>query len=121
MGYRSDVAYCMAFADEAKRDAFHELVRLRKDVMSKELEQFCAIDEAMPWITASIKDVKWYDSFEDVRAHEDMLELCVECGGSYKFVRIGEEYDDLDEREGGDGDVDVPWDAFYVERTIVWG
>mgnify|MGYP003339254950 CR=1 FL=1 len=61
----------------------------------------------MPWITASIKDVKWYDSFEDVKAHEDMLELCVECGGSYKFVRIGEEYDDLDEREGGEGDADA--------------
>ena len=121
MGYRSDVAYCLSFEDESKRDAFHELVRLRKDEMSKQLEQYCAIDDAMPWITCQIKDVKWYDSFEDVQAHEAMLRLCVECGGAYKFVRIGENYDDVEEREESDTDVEIPWDAFYVERSIIWG
>ena len=121
MGYRSDVAYCMAFEDMDKRDAFHELVRLRKDTMSHELEQYCAKDDEFPWITCSMKDVKWYASDEDVQAHNAMLRLCVECGGAYRFVRIGEDTDDAEEREESDTDVEIPWEAFYVERRIVWG
>ena len=120
MGYYSEVAYVMAFEDNEKRDAFHELVRLRKDEMSKQLEQYCAKDDREPWITYHQNSIKWYGEFTEIKAHHDMMKLCVECGGAYRFLRVGEETDDIEDASDGadDGKVEVPWDAFYMQRSI---
>ena len=123
MGYYSEVAICMAFEDDEKRDAFWEVVRLRKDEMAKQLENHCAKDDRMPWITYDHNSTKWYDSFPEVQAFDALMDLCVECGGAYKFMRLGEENEDIENREeaADGGNVDVPWDAFYMERSISWG
>ena len=78
--------------------------------------------------------IKWYDSYEGVAAIQDFLDWCdseqvpvsdeqkaqdksptpvthVDGDECYKFVRIGEEIDDTEERGSGFWDV-------YVSRTI---
>ena len=74
--------------------------------------------------------IKWYDSYEEIRAIEDFLDWCdseqvpvsdeekaqdkrptpvthVDGDECYKFVRIGEEIDDTEERGRGFWDVGV--------------
>jgi hypothetical protein len=66
--------------------------------------------------------VKWYESYEDVQHHEALIELAAEWANdednhseiAYSFVRIGEETDDIDEKNGGDYDCD--W--LNVSRSI---
>ena len=75
-------------------------------------------------------DIKWYDSYEGVRAIEDFLDWCdsehvpvseeqakadmsptpithVDGDQCYRFVRIGEEVEDIEERGSGFWDVGV--------------
>ena len=65
--------------------------------------------------------IKWYDSFEEIRAIEDFLDWCdsedvpsqdakgerVDGDECYRFVRIGEEVEDIEERGSGFWDVGV--------------
>ncbi len=62
--------------------------------------------------------VKWYDSFEEVRAIEDFMDWCesedidvdgteAHAGEYFRFVRIGEEVDDIEVRGYGFWDVGV--------------
>lgn len=70
--------------------------------------------------------VKWYEDFPDVKCHEKLLELadewielhqedknmdnsCIRWG----FVRIGEDSDDVEERNNNDG-----YDLVYVTRGL---
>ena len=123
MGYYSEVAICMAFEDDEKRDAFWEVVRLRKDEMAKQLENHCAKDDRMPWITFHHESIKWYDIFPEIQAYDDLMKLCLECGGAYRFMRLGENDDDIETRDEASEDdkVEIPWDAFCMERHISWG
>jgi len=68
--------------------------------------------------------LKWYDSFEEVRtlqnfveaAHEDCLELGEDDGESsdyIKFVRVGEDSDDIEHRGFGFDDI-----AAYTSITF---
>ncbi len=108
MGYRSEVI--LAVGPEVMPQF---MVTMAK---SPEARQMCFGDH-----TEMIKDyegikgsflfrwdhVKWYDSFEEVQAIQEFLEWCesedIEVEGEiqhaadyYRFVRIGEEYDDID-------------------------
>ena len=63
--------------------------------------------------------IKWYDSYEEIRAIEDFLDWCdsedvpsqdakgerVDGDECYRFVRIGEEVEDIEERGSGFWDV----------------
>ena len=74
--------------------------------------------------------IKWYDSYEEIRAIEDFLDWCdsedvpvsdeqkaqdksptpathVSGDECYRFVRIGEELEDIEERGSGFWDVGV--------------
>ena len=65
--------------------------------------------------------IKWYDSYEEIRAIEDFLDWCdsedvpsqdakgerVDGDECYRFVRIGEEVEDIEERGSGFWDVGV--------------
>ena len=126
MGYYSEVAICMAFEDNDKRDAFWELISLRKDDMGDLMRNQCQKDDRMPWINYHNRSIKWYESHPDRQAFEDnggLFELVKECGGAYRILRLGEDRDDIEEDEDAAdaGKVDVPWDAFYMDRRIVWG
>lgn len=126
MGYYSEVAICMAFEDNQKRDAFYDLMSLRDDEIGQVIKNQCAKDDRMPWITFHNSSIKWYESHPTRQAFEDdggIFELVIECGGAYRIMRIGEENDDVETNEDAAdaGVVDVPWDAFYMERSISWG
>lgn len=63
--------------------------------------------------------VKWYDYYSDVKAIENVMQQLDEThedgsydGLGYKFVRIGEDYDDIEERTN---DYNI---EFWITRTI---
>ena len=125
MGYYSEVAICMAFEDNEKRDAFYDLMSLRKDDVGDVMRNQCAKDDRMPWITFHNSSIKWYESHPDRQAFENdgcLFDLVIECGGAYKILRLGEEADDVeqDENEADMHKVQAPTDAVYMVRRIEW-
>lgn len=125
MGYYSEVAICMAFEDNQKRDAFWDLISLRKDEMGEVMRNHCQKDDSLPRINYHDTSIKWYDSHPTRQAFEEdggLFKLLIECGGAYRIMRLGEDRDDIaEDQDAADSDkVEVPWDAFYMERRIVW-
>ena len=124
MGYYSEVAICMAFEDNEKRDTFYETMVLRKDEVGEVMRTKCAKDDTHPWITYHDSSIKWYESHPTVQAFEGVLfDLVRECGGAWRILRIGEDQEDIEDKSDCDDyqKVDVPWDAFYLNRSISWG
>jgi hypothetical protein len=131
MGYRSDVAYTIRFTsdhDEKNKQSFFTFLAEAKAraataacFLEREWVEF-VVDEARFRINFACDDVKWYESYPDVACHEALIALANEwvndednnSGIAYKFVRIGEDDDDIEQKEGGDAD----WDWVQVERTI---
>jgi hypothetical protein len=80
------------------------------------------IDEAQFRINFACDDVKWYTDYPDVQCHEALINLASEwvndednnSGIAHIFVRVGEDSNDVEVREGGD----VDYDWVHVERTI---
>lgn len=124
MGYRSEVACVFVFEDELTRDAFHiTSMQSYRDRIEKlmgnnvagigevnaseaesEVEWFSGLFKAretngMPVLLLHAEDIKWYDDFQFVRHVEKMKEDCVERMGMYKYIRVGEESDDVHEEE----------------------
>jgi hypothetical protein len=124
MGYRSEVACVFVFEDELTRDAFHiTSLQSYRDRLGGFKDQSVdgigyttaeAIEEEVGWLRDMLtprttndmpvlllhaEDVKWYDSFQVVKHVEKMKQDCVERMGMYKYVRIGEESDDVYEEE----------------------
>jgi hypothetical protein len=70
----------------------------------------------------SARDVKWYENYPDVACHEALLSLAKEWDEdtdnhsciAFLFVRIGENYDDLETRANDASDPD--W--LQVNRSI---
>ena len=125
MGYYSEVAICMAFEDDKKRNAFWDLLSLRDDEVGLTIKNNCQKDDQNPWINYHDGSIKWYESHPTRQAFEDkdgILDLVVECGGAWRRLVLGENPDDVED----DGDcadmsrVDVPWEAFYMVRRIEW-
>ncbi len=114
MGYRSDVAYVIKFDDIAQRDAFVVLMRAKNDALiTQALDEINHDDNKYPIITFSCESTKWYDSFPDVRAHHALMDQAHELyGAGYRFVRIGEDANDIDVQDVDDKGLDL-WE--YVE------
>jgi hypothetical protein len=65
-------------------------------------------DHEDKYIVFKISDVKWYDSYDDVKAHHKLMHEANELfGASYRFMAIGE---DGAETYQEDGDV---YDGLY--------
>lgn len=95
MGYRSDVAIlCHEKAFEKLRDAWNEN-EFYPDWIYKQPDTFL-----VQW-----DDVKWYSDFPEVRAIETTLSYLDDFGEDpqfqYRYVRIGEDTDDNEERGNG--------------------
>ena len=128
MGYRSEVACVFVFEDELTRDAFHiTSMQSYRDKLGGLKDQSVdgsglltaeAIEEEVGWLSDMLKaretngmpvlllhaeDIKWYDSFQVVKHVEQMKRDCVERMGMYKYIRVGEESDDVHE-EGDEHD-----------------
>lgn len=118
MGYRSDVKYVMQFMDKDARDTFVAVQKLAADEADMAAINDWDLGEQGDRIYFSANGWKWYDSFPEVQAHDLLLSKCYEMGGAYVFYRIGENWDDMEERyECADG-MECPWDAIQVNRSV---
>lgn len=125
MGYRSEVAYKIAFnmkedfwgfIAEAKLDPETSLC-FDEDSWGKE---YFEVDEEKYEIRFLADSVKWYDEYPEVKCHqalwdkaEERDEEGIEVDGAW--CRIGEESDDVDERYFGND----PYEMVRVSRQIV--
>jgi len=117
MGYRSDVAYVIRFNTVEQRDTFVELVKHRNETLWTEAIDACETKYEQPIITFEAEDVKWYDSYDDVRAHHAMLDWAIELyeGAGYRIITLGE---DGAEESNQDGDADDLWDYIYTSHSL---
>lgn len=120
MGYRSDVAIGMSFKDKGSLAAFLSYVRLGDKMSPKDLAQYTVTDagELGVLLHAYFENVKWYESYPDVRCHHNLLGMARESGAGTAFVSIGEEYNDITyEIDTAEVDVDL-YDFFGVIRQV---
>ena len=126
MGYRSEV--CIGLTDDAARlfrtiidhiPQSHEIHTLLQDAESSPswTVPSSQSDHTSPDKDCSEKlywnQVKWYEGYECVDFVECFLTDCLP-EEDYRFVRIGEEGEDMEER-GDYYDSDI-----YIERSISW-
>ena len=112
MGYRSQVVLAiaeplvpqfmvtMAKSPQARALCFGDAYRQERDFQGEKGRLFFEWDY-----------IKWYDSFEEVQAIEDFLNWAedklkidgkeIDGDEHFRFVRIGEEYDDIETRGYG--------------------
>jgi len=107
MGYRSDVTV-LIYPDNGEQNAerYDMLKVLMNTTFKKIYEEF---DEAFEWLDNhrvlkfAVESVKWYDSYPDVRDFQSMLEDISDMEGlNYEFMRVGEDYDDIEQNQRGD-------------------
>jgi hypothetical protein len=164
MGYRSDVAYLIIFGDSQDKD--HARSEEGKERQNKALDKFCQFiaeakvkeetagcfkeevegryDEGLyinyeaGYIKFEAQQVKWYEDYDDVTCHTNLLKLAddyidevkrkdkindddmtttveYEISISYSFVRIGEEYEDIEVLCNGMGNAS---ELLYPTRGI---
>jgi hypothetical protein len=103
MTYRSEVAYVIKFEDIAQRDAFVTLMLAKNDPVVTEAVNDTAHDQTDdPIITFRAGDVKWYDTYPDVKVHHQMMRDATELyEAEWRFVRIGENNNDIEIQEEG--------------------
>ena len=122
MGYRSEVTYAIEFKDlETKR----KFVALRKlnPRFSEVLGECFEVDSDLLNIIFEHRYIKWDEGYEDVRNHMNMLREIEDEqleGVAAKFVRIGEEADDVDEIiYQGDQDNNPYGEEIQIEAEVV--
>jgi len=137
MGYRSTVAYTIRFTpiyevefkegeEKAKcRESFYTFLAEAKVKYSGAFDdESMTVDESNMAINFLAYDVKWYETYEDVVVHENLLSLSKEWADEGEtankhiggiFIRIGEETDDLIEECWGEHD----WDWMRIHREVV--
>ena len=139
MGYRSDVAYTIRFKTEEDYRLFVLEAKANSETAGcfppndGSLFEECECNDQKFRIDFRAESVKWYDTSPDVAMHEKLIDQAQEWidddthmeikdGGSghdayrlgYVFVRIGEDEDDIERKEGGNN----AYDWLYVERKI---
>ena len=114
MGYRSEVAYVIRFKDKEMRDLFVSVQRAKADKhINEALNELVEVEDNMLGYHAD--HVKWYDDYEDVKAHESLMQFALDLFGEeysddynsqagYKFIRLGEETEDNIDEEGGNSE-----------------
>jgi hypothetical protein len=144
MGYRSTVAYTIRFtADESGENVLNDNEAMEQCKASfytflAEAKVKCSgafnpdfgveVDEANFALNFLAEGVKWYEDYEDVKAHTALMDLSKEWaeesdvpfkGGNKNiggiFMRVGEEMDDLTEDYWGEHD----WEWMTMSRQII--
>ena len=121
MGYRSDVAYMITF--HKPEDYWGFVAEAKCDPET----QLCFTDEGFKQndeklaIMFSADSVKWYPDYEDVKCHRALWEKALDRDDMVKetcdgyFARIGEETDDIEEKQFG---IEPPYDYINIHRSI---
>ena len=149
MGYRSTVAYTIRFTPISKpresdtetglvvygsptgeelnkcKESFYTFLAEGKVKFSGAFsDESMKVDEANMAINFFASEVKWYESYEDVIVHENLISLAKEWADEGEtanpniggiFMRIGEEMDDMVEESWGEHD----WDWLSINRQII--
>jgi hypothetical protein len=125
MGYRSEVAYSVCFIDEKAMGLFITHVFGSGDEHMIQALKECEVDFKELRINFHAWDVKWYDSYDDVKGHTALYTLpdkedtqfFEQC--DYKFMRVGEEQGDIEDEYSSHTShrVDVH-DEFYTNTSI---
>lgn len=89
MGYRSDVAYTIAFKNKEHRIRFMATASLDPDIL---LEEFELLDDTS--VMFYRQDIKWYPDYDYYKAHERLLETAKEQECEWEFCRVGEDMGD---------------------------
>jgi hypothetical protein len=134
MGYRSDVAYTIRFRGQKEDDFFLFLAEAKSKPELKLALDECDIDTVRKRINFNCESTKWYESDLGVQSHMALLDLAEEwtehpsngedivknhplsgCPIGYVFIRIGEDDEDIERRQGGEYELD--W--VYTSREII--
>ena len=121
MGYRSEVAYVIVFETVDKRDTFVELMRAKNDeYINTALKEVKALigDRA---ITFYEYQVKWYDGYPEVGAHDQLMRNARDLfDAATRFIRIGEETDDVEDLVHDDPDWSMGevYELMDISRSI---
>ena len=124
MGYRSQVAYIISFDDDADTKTMGQFINYvmgSGDTHMIQALMECEVDFKNQRINFWQSDVKWYESYDEVKAHTKLYELCVNEETPFyphahaRIIRVGEEQGDIQEDDFGD---DPPYDEFYTVTTI---
>jgi hypothetical protein len=106
MGYRSAVTV-LIYPDNGEQNAerYDMLKVLMNTTFKKIYEEF---ESNFEWLDRhrvlkfAVESVKWYDSYPDVRDFQSMLDDLGEMEGlNYEFMRVGEDYDDIEQNQRG--------------------
>jgi hypothetical protein len=96
MGYRSDVALGIVFADAAKlKDFALKVMAFQPKEVREALEEYSASEDD-GLIFAFLEQAKWYSSYPDVQAHVALQEFAREHGAATAYVRVGEDNGDVE-------------------------
>lgn len=126
MGYRSDVTYAIEFRNLDYKRKFVALNKLHPS-FTKALEECEEVETDNLFIIFEAKYIKWYDGYEDVLCHTEMLQAIEDeemDGVAAKLVRVGEESGDEETTEyQGDNDYEphageIPIEAEIISRII---
>ena len=119
MGYRSQVAYVIRFDTTDQRDTFVELVKHRNDEHWTNAINECEVRYEEPIITFEAEDVKWYDSYDDVKAHHAMLDWAIELykEASWRRVQVGEDGAEEIHESPNDNNY-MLWDYIYTSHSV---
>jgi hypothetical protein len=136
MGYRSDVAYTIRFRKEEDYHLFILEAKAKPETAGALDECTCICNEFRHRIDYRAENIKWYDSYPEVQMHEELIaqaeEWChddthkeLRFGGAghdayrlgFVFVRVGEDDNDTERREGGNN----AYDWLHITRQIVEG
>jgi hypothetical protein len=106
MGYRSEVAYVIRFANKEMRELFVSMQRAKADPhINEALNELLEIEDCLLGYHAD--HVKWYEGYEGVKAHETLMSDSIDMFNQdeditgWRFVRLGEEAEDNVQEEAG--------------------
>jgi len=105
MGYRSQVA-AVIYGDVRDNDEKYDLLKVLMNTTFKDV--YTEFEGNAEWhdgkrvLEFKMEDVKWYESYPDVKRFMNMLDDIGDIEGfNYEFVRIGEESEDIETKSEG--------------------
>lgn len=103
MGYRSDVK-SVIYGDKATLDAFIVSTKLRHAGETLDwIIANCEVHELLgneAVLLLQVDNVKWYPEYPETELWDTLCTEAVERGLCWEFVRIGEEYEDIEYEAG---------------------
>ena len=119
MGYRSDVKYVIVFPSIEKRDEFLVKQKMLGDKHIQKAVNELEVIKDRPIVRFAMDDVKWYDTYESVKAHHALMEEAEEnFEAVYSFVRVGENLDDIEMQESNNTYIQTDEGEIYVDELV---